>query len=47
MGKIVHKNQPCLDDKCGSSDARQVYEDGTHIAFLAIAFSIKKEQVVL
>jgi twinkle protein len=29
MGKIVHRNQPCLDTiKCGSSDARQVYEDG-------------------
>lgn len=29
MGKIAKHNQPCLDvDKCGSSDAMQVYEDG-------------------
>ena len=28
MGKIVKRNQPCLDPKCGSSDALQIYEDG-------------------
>jgi len=33
MGRIVKRNQPCLDDKCGSSDARQVYEDGGSTCF--------------
>lgn len=34
MGKIVTKNQPCLDQiKCKSSDARQVYEDGSSFCF--------------
>ncbi len=33
MGKIVHKNQPCLNPKCGSSDARQVYEEGNSFCF--------------
>jgi len=29
MGKVIRRNQPCLDiARCGSSDARQVYEDG-------------------
>lgn len=28
MGKVVQRNQPCLNPQCGSSDARQVYEDG-------------------
>ena len=31
MGKIVEYNQPCL--KCTSSDARQVYEDGSSFCF--------------
>ena len=33
MGKIVVKDQPCLSEDCGSSDARQVYEDGTSYCF--------------
>jgi twinkle protein len=34
MGKIVKKNQPCLDErKCGSSDARQIYEAGDSFCF--------------
>lgn len=33
MGKIVVKNQPCLNKECGSSDARQVYENGTSFCF--------------
>lgn len=30
MGRIVNKNQPC---DCGSSDARQIYEDGSSFCF--------------
>lgn len=34
MGKIVKKNQPCLDQiSCKSSDARQVYENGSSFCF--------------
>lgn len=33
MGKIVTRNQPCLDPSCGSSDARQIYEDGSSFCF--------------
>lgn len=33
MGKVVKKNQPCLNPECGSHDARQVYEDGTSFCF--------------
>jgi hypothetical protein len=28
MGKIVKANQPCINPKCGSSDAMQIYDDG-------------------
>lgn len=31
MGRIVEKNQPC--DSCGSSDAKQVYEEGSSFCF--------------
>jgi len=31
MGRITNKNQPC--DACGSSDAKQVYEDGSTFCF--------------
>ena len=31
MGRIVTKNQPC--EKCGSSDAKQVYEEGSAFCF--------------
>jgi len=31
MGRIVNKNQPC--EKCGSSDAKQVYEDNSAFCF--------------
>lgn len=33
MGKIVQKNQPCLNPKCTSSDGRQIYEDGDSFCF--------------
>jgi len=33
MGKIVTYHQPCLNPDCGSSDARNVYEDGTSFCF--------------
>ena len=33
MGKIIKRNLPCLDTGCGSSDARQQYEDGTSFCF--------------
>lgn len=34
MGKIIHKDQPCIDTtKCGSSDAMQIYEDGSSYCF--------------
>jgi twinkle protein len=33
MSRIVQRNQPCLNHKCGSSDARQVYEEGTSFCF--------------
>ena len=33
MGKVVKKNQPCLNPECGSHDARQIYEDGTSFCF--------------
>ena len=31
MGRIVTKNQPC--EKCGSSDAKQIYEEGSAFCF--------------
>lgn len=31
MGRIVTRNQPC--EKCGSSDAKQIYEDGSAFCF--------------
>src|SRR6187397_760711 len=43
MGEIVHKNQPCLNPKCGSSDARQVYADGTSFCFSCESFFGKAE----
>jgi len=43
MGEIVHKNQPCLSPKCGSSDARQVYADGTSFCFSCESFFGKAE----
>jgi twinkle protein len=33
MGKIVKAHQPCINPDCGSSDARQIYEDGTSFCF--------------
>jgi twinkle protein len=33
MGQIVTKNQPCINPECGSSDARQIYDDGTSYCF--------------
>jgi twinkle protein len=33
MSRIIQKNQPCLNHNCSSSDARQVYEEGTSFCF--------------
>jgi len=33
MSRIIKKNQPCLNHVCKSSDARQVYEEGTSFCF--------------
>jgi twinkle protein len=33
MSRIIQRDQPCLNHKCGSSDARQVYEEGTSFCF--------------
>ena len=41
MGVIVTKNQPCL--KCPSSDARQIYEDGTSFCFSCRAWMSPEE----
>lgn len=38
MGKIVKPNNPCLNPKCKSSDARQIYEDGTSFCFSCSQF---------
>lgn len=38
MGKIIRKNKPCLNTECGSSDARQIYEDGTSFCFSCQSF---------
>ena len=31
MGRIISRNQPC--EKCGSSDAKQIYEDKSAFCF--------------
>lgn len=33
MSRIAIRNQPCLSPECGSSDARQVYEEGDSYCF--------------
>jgi len=38
MGTIVTKNQPCLNPKCKSSDARQIYEEGTSFCYSCNTF---------
>lgn len=38
MGKIIKKNLACLDPSCGSSDARQLYEDFTSFCFSCTSF---------
>jgi len=39
MGKIVERNLPCYDQvECQSSDARQMYEDGTSYCFSCGSF---------
>lgn len=44
MGKIIKKNLPCLNKtECGSSDARQVYEDGTSFCFSCSSFFPKQQ----
>ena len=44
MGRIVTKNQPC--EKCGSSDAKQIYDDGSAFCFSCRAnyFAPKEEE---
>lgn len=43
MGKVVTRNQPCLNTNCGSHDARQIYEDGTSFCFSCQTWSPKQE----
>jgi twinkle protein len=45
MGRIVNKNQPC--EKCGSSDAKQIYDDGSAFCFSCRAnfFAPKEEHM--
>jgi twinkle protein len=43
MGKVVIKNRPCLNVDCGSSDARQIYEDGTSFCFSCSKFFPKQD----
>jgi twinkle protein len=44
MGKIVKKNLACLNPDCGSSDARQLYEDGTSFCFSCREFFPKSAE---
>jgi twinkle protein len=46
MGKIVKKNLKCLSAECGSSDARQLYEDGTSFCFSCQSFFPKQKEEV-
>ena len=43
MGDIVTKNQPCINSQCGSSDAMQIYEDGSSFCFSCQEFFSKKQ----
>ena len=43
MGKVVKKNQPCIDPSCGSSDALQIYEDGDAFCFSCQKFFTKAQ----
>ena len=46
MGRIVKHNLPCLDSvECGSSDARQLYEDGTSFCFSCKTFFEKGDDM--
>jgi len=36
MGRIINRNQPC--EKCGSSDAKQIYEEGSAYCFSCKSF---------
>jgi len=48
MGKIVVKNQPCLDQvNCGSHDARQIYEEGNSFCFSCETFFPAQEGEVV
>jgi twinkle protein len=44
MSRIVHRDQPCLDPVCGSSDARQVYEEGTSYCFSCMTWFPPQEE---
>jgi twinkle protein len=48
MGRIVVRNQPCVDMlSCGSSDARQIYENGTSFCFsCARSFDKQANEVI-
>ena len=42
MGKVLHRNQPCL--RCASSDAAQVYEEGpAHCFSCGKSYDYEKE----
>ncbi len=47
MGKIVKRNQPCLNTDCGSSDARQIYDNGTSFCFSCQGWFPKQDNEVL
>lgn len=38
MGTVIKRNLPCLDPSCGSSDARQLYDDNTSFCFSCQSF---------
>jgi len=45
MSRIIKKNLPCLDTiDCGSSDARQVYEEGSSFCFSCSKFFPKQDK---
>ena len=43
MSKIIKSNLPCLNPTCGSSDARQLYDNGTSFCFSCRSFFKKEE----
>lgn len=45
MGRIVNRNQAC--EKCGSSDAKQVYEDGSAFCFSCRQNSLAPREAII